>query len=167
MEQQILNNKCWKTWTAKKDCPLFHLLTSSFLMVPIIFFSQCVFGKILNFYIRIMAHGYCFSNRAFIFFQPGSTFFLPTLILYSSLSPSPYSMPRVPASYLCQVFGVAIFSDELNCFDITNKKTLTKIKMWNKPIVYLVHKGGPIKRGRAITLFHFCLVTFGDENALG
>ena len=75
MEQQTLNNIVGKRELQKKGfftiAPVNRLIPNSFNHI---FLTVC-FGKILNFYIRIMAHGYCFSNRAFIFFPPGSTFF--------------------------------------------------------------------------------------------
>ena len=126
MEQQILNNIIGKYELQKKGlfaiAPVNQLIPNSFNHI---FLTVC-FGKILNFYIRIMAHGYCFSNRAFIFFLAWQYIFLPTLILYSSLSPFLLTLCPVPTSYFCQVFGVAIFSDGVNCFDITQQKNIDK-----------------------------------------
>ena len=131
MEQQILNNIVGKYELQKKG--LFAIApvksTSLFLIVSIIFFSQCVLVKYSTSISESWLMAIAFPTVHLFFSSLAVPFFAYPLILYSSLSPFLLTLCLVPASYFCQVFGVAIFSDELNCFDITNKKTLTKIKM--------------------------------------
>ena len=110
----------------KKDCSLLHLSTSSFLIVSIIFFSQCVLEKYSTSISESWLMAIAFPTVHLFFSSLAVPFFAYLLILYSSLSPFLLTLCPVPTSYFCQVFGVAIFSDGVNCFDITQQKNIDK-----------------------------------------